>query len=370
LAVVDGDGNLTNVWKYRNYYSNHDLLKSLIDAGGNVIPEAFFVKKEFFDKIYTETYARRFLNTYYLPMLRELKMTHLAQPLYRYTVHKGSTFSTAVGLFDRTKSTQNFVNAALFMYSPIEIFGESEGSPSDQVAAAYSKAALILVEHGKRFFAGEIYTGARYSHDDRLFSLHFYNAYHWLEMARRYGLETSEYNRLLDVIVAVMNPRDFDPVKDANMPPYYSRLPWFANKPFNNLSQFVALDMVTIGKAPYLSNEQYTLHQEGKVHVWVCNFPLTSAEQLDQVMPTNVVTVINLFDRKAIEPTLRYLAERRLFSVYVLNFTSFAIPPMEMLRNIINVKNCSCEQFEDYLLLLTKLTTTEHYAHPHLQTTY
>ena len=189
-------------------------------------------------------------------------------------------------------------------------------------------------------------------------------------MARRYGLETGEYDHLLDVIVAVMNPREFDPVKDANMPPYYSRLPWFANKPFNNLSQFVALDMVTIGKASYLSKKQYTLHQEGKVHVWVCNFPLTNAEQLDQVMPTNVVTVINLFDRKEIEPTLRYLAERHLFSVYVLNFTSFAIPPMEMLRNIINVKNCSCEQFEDYLLLLTKLTTTEHYAHPHLQTTY
>ena len=173
LAVVDGDGKLTTVWEYRDYYSNHDLLKSLIDAGGNVIPEAFFVKKEFFDKIYTETYAKRFINTYYLPMLRELKMTHLGSttlPLYRA---QGSTFSTAIGLFDRSKSTQNFVNAALFMYSPIEIFGESEGSPTDQVASAYSKAALTLVEHGKRLFSGKMYTGASYSPDDRLFGSAF-----------------------------------------------------------------------------------------------------------------------------------------------------------------------------------------------------
>jgi glycosyltransferase involved in cell wall biosynthesis len=370
LAVVDGDNNLTDVWEYRDYYSNHDLLKSLIDAGANLIPEVFFVRKELFHKIYIETFTKRFINTYYLPMLRRLKMSHLAQPLYRYTVHRGGTYGTAVGLFDRGKSNQNFINAALFMYSPIEIFGESEGSPTDQVATAYGKVALTLVEHGKRFFAGEMYTGYRYKREDRLFALYFYNAYHWLEMARRYGLETRLYIQLLDAIVAVMNPREFDPVRDANMPSYCRRLPWFANKPSNNLSQFVALDIVTIGKAPFLSKEQYTLHQEGKVHIWVCNYPLANAEQLDQVMSTNVITAINLFDPKAIEPTLRYLAERHLFSVYVLNFTSVAIPPMKMLRNIINVKNCTCEQFEDYLALLTKLTTTEQYAHPHLQTTH
>ncbi|GEM_PF-3487887 len=370
LAVVDGEGHLTSNWEYRDYYSNHSLLRTLINTGGNVIPEAFFIKREFFNKVYCETYARRFLNTYYLPMLRELKMTHFPRPLYRYTVHQGSTFSTAVGLFDRTKSTQNFVNAALFMYSPIEMFGDSEGSPADQVAAAYGKVAVTLLEQGRRLFTGEMYTGAHYRPEDRLYSMHFYNAYHWLEMARRYGLDISEYNRLLAAILADMNPRDFDPVRDAHMPAFYSRLPWFANKPFNNLSQFVALDIVTIGKTPYLDKEQYTLHREGKVHVWVRNYPLANAGQLDEVMPSNVVTVINLFDRRAIEPTLRYLAERHLFSVCVLNFTSFAIPPMEMLRNIINVSNCTCESFEDYLALLTRLTTTEHYAHPHLQTTY
>jgi glycosyltransferase involved in cell wall biosynthesis len=371
LMVVDSDGNPTNLWEYRDYYNNYELLRDLINIGRNLIPEVFLVKSELFEKIYTETYARRFLNTYYLPLLRELRMSHLPQPLYRYTVHQGSTFSSTVGLFDRSKSTQNFVNAALFMYSPVAIFGETPDSCGpEQVANAYSKAALILVEHGKRHFAGEIYTGAHFDHDDNLFALHFYNAYHWLEMAHRYGVSIAEYRRLLDVILAVINPREFDPVKYANMPAFYDRLPWFANKPFNNLSQFVALDIVTIGASPCLDQKRYTIHREGKAHVWVSNYVLADVARLDDVMSTNVVTVINLFDRKAIEPTLRYLAEHQLFSIYVLNFTSSMIPPMEMLRNVINLKKQTLDSFEDYLALLTKLTTTEHYAHSHLQTVY
>jgi glycosyltransferase involved in cell wall biosynthesis len=368
LEIVDSEGKTTAVWAYRDYYTNHELLRALINSGRNLIPEVFMVRRELFEKLYTETYARRFLNTYYVPMLRELRMSHLSAALYRYAIHQGSTFSSTTGLLDRSKSTQNFINAVLFMYSPDALLGNSEGSPADQIAAAYSKAALILVEHGKNQFSGKMYTGVRFELEDHLFKLHFYNAYHWLEMARRYGLPLSEYNRLLDVILAIMNPREFDPARDANMPAFYRCLPWFANKPFNNLSQFVALDMVTIGAAPYLAEREYTVHREGKEHVWVCNYPLADAQNLDQVMSTNAITVINLFDRKAIEPTLRYLADRHLFSVYVLNFTSFSIPPMEMLRNIINVRKCTCDHFDDYLLLLTKLTTTEHYAHPHLQT--
>jgi glycosyltransferase involved in cell wall biosynthesis len=368
LEVIDGKGQTTDTWRYRNYYNTYDLLKSLMKAGGNVIPEVFLVKRKLFDKVYTETYARRFINTYYLPLLSEIKMTHLPEALYRYAVHQGSTFGNAAGLFDRCKSTQNFVNAALFMNSPIEIFGESEGSPAEQIANAYGRAVLTLLEHGKRHFRGDIYTGAHYEPKDRLFAPYFYNAYHWLEMAHRYGLDVKDYRHLLDDIISVMNPRDFDPVRDASMPAFYRRLPWFANKPFNNLSRFVALDIVTLGESPYLNQKEYCVHQEGKVHVTICNYPLRSVEQLTQVMPTNVVTVINVFDRKAIEPTLRYLAENQLFSVYLLNFTTLTIPAMEMLRNLVNVNNCSCEHFEDYLALLTRITTTEHYAHPHLQT--
>ncbi len=369
LMVVDGAGNPTSLWEYRDYYSNYELLRALIDKGGNLIPEVFMVKRELFEKLYNETYARRFLNTYYLPTLRSITMSHLPQPLYHYTVHQGSTFSSAVGLFDRCKSTQNFINAAMFMYSPVAVFGDAEdGAPAEQVARAYSKVALTLVEHGKSYFSGKIYTGAQYDHEDNLFAPYFHTAYHWLEMARRYGLESSEYERLLHVIVAIMNPREFDPVKNANMPAVYSRLPWFANMPFNNLSQFVALDIVTIGDSAALGEDSYSIYNEGKAHISVCNYPLSDTSHLDRIMSSNVITVINLFDRMAIEPMLRYLAERQLYSVYVMNFTNFAIPPMEMLRNVNNVNRCAVDTFEQYLELLTKITTTEHYAHPHLQT--
>lgn len=369
LAVINGNGDQQGIWKYRNYYRNFDLLHELIAVGWNLIPETFFIKRELYNDVYTETYTKRFLNTYYLTRLRQLKMIHLPEPLYKYAVHTGSTFSTAVGLLDRCKSTQNFVNAALFMYSPLGIFSVSEGrSPAEQIAQAYFIAASLLVEHGNKCIKGEIYTGAKYERKDHLFRIYFYNAYHWLCLARKYGLDEKKYDSLLKAIEETADPKEFDFVKHAHLPAVYNRLPWFANKAFNNLSQFVALDIATAGAPPWLSDSAYTVYHEGKAHIKVCNHQFRDMEELDRIMSSNVITVINLFDSQSIEPVFRYLIERHLFSVHLINFTPVNIPTTELVKNIYNVNRQGCGDFDQYLDLATVLTTTRDYARTNLQT--
>lgn len=363
LAITDTDGHSRGEWSYRNYYANRDLLRDLLFADGNKIPEVFFCRRELYSKIYEETYSRRFLNTYYLPHLRRIKMLHLPEPLYRYAVHAGSTFSSARGLFDRSKSTQNYVNAMMLMYSPLSVIDVAADAPlPTQIGQAFFGVACALLEHGRRKFTGTMYTGAEYHEADHLWYVYFYNAYHWLIQARKYLGEFEEYDALMSEIAERCDPAEFDPPTHACLPAIYRELPWFAHKCFNNVSDFVVLDIATLGRCEWLPEGETEVYRAGKVRLSVRNHRCDSMAQLEQVMSENVISVVNIDDATLLEPLLRLLIEQHRFAVQVMNFTAVRVPELETIKNLYNCGEAVQPTVPDYLRLITKLTTLSSYA--------
>lgn len=364
LAVTDSQGKETAQWKYRNYYGIYDLLNELMFADGNKIPEVFFCRRELYEQVYTQTYTRRFLNTYYLPHLRKLKMIHLPKSLCRYAVHTGSTFGNVTGLRDRSKSTQNYVNAAMFMYAPGRIMNIPADRPvQQQIADAYISLANVLLEHGRRRKSGQMYTGVRYEETDNLHWLYYYNAFHWMKMARRYGYPEGASREIEDRILEEIDPSAFDPQAHANLPDVYRELPWFANKAFNNLSKFVALDCASFGAPEWLNKPSYSIYREGKAEIEVCNHICKSQGEFEVLMRRTPVTVVNIFDVAMIEPTIRFLIENQQSSVHVFNFSRISVPEIETMRTVFNVGPGVVQNFGDYLKLITQLSTMSHYEH-------
>lgn len=357
LDVRSGDGRQTTVWKFRNHYGNYGLLRDLILSGCNRIPEVFLCRREIFDHLYVETYGRRFLNTYFLPLLRQVRMAHLPEPLYRYTVHQRSTFNSIKGLYDRVKSTQNYINAALFMYSPIGIFQtDNHRSPAEQIAFAYRDAAAILAKLGLSFVEGRFYTGVQYTRDDGLYKAYLYTGYHWLKQARKYGLSDGQYFQLKNALLAAGDPLDFDAVSTINVPEIYRRLPWFAFRPFNTASSFVALDICTLGAPDWLADSEYEIYRDERMSISVANHVARTPEEFAQIMSCNPITVVNVFDQRFLEPVARHLIQNHLFSVQLLNFSDLQLCALEMLRNVYNLTNQRCKCIDEYLTLLTETT--------------
>ncbi len=363
LAVIDTDGNDRGKWTYKNYYSNLELLRELLCADGNRIPETFFCRRELYDKVYRQTYSRRFLNTYYLPHLRRIEMLHLPEALYRYAIHAGSTFNTARGLFDRSKSTQNYFNAILFMYSPVTVMDIPDGKPlPTRVGRAFLNAANLLIQHGKRRFNGMMYTGAEFKATDNLWYPYYYNAFYWLEQARKFLGTHDDCEELRREILAKIDPQRFDPQEHAGLPEVYRGLPWFANRCFNNVSDFVLLDMVSIGQNPLFTPGELEIAQQGKMRLSVRNHVCKSPQDLADVMCENMITVVNIFDARKLESTLRYLIENHHFAVHIMNFTEIQVPELETLKNLYNASVNDVASLGEYIFKLTELTTTSRYA--------
>lgn len=188
-------------------------------------------------------------------------------------------------------------------------------------------------------------------------------------MAIRYGFPEDDCQEIKARILSMIDPSSFSPRVHANLPDIYRRLPWFANKAFNNLSQFVALDIVTLGAPDWLNKPRYTVLHEGKAHIEVCNHICRTNDDLATIMGRTPVTVVNLFDAGAVEPTVRFLIENQLASVHVFNFSRIRIPELELLRTVFNVGPRSLESFDEYLSLVTELTTTSSYEHSTVETT-
>ncbi len=363
LAVIDTDGNDRGKWTYKNYYSNLELLRELLCADGNRIPETFFCRRELYDKIYRQTYSRRFLNTYYLPHLRHLKMLHLPEALYRYAIHAGSTFHTARGLFDRSKSTQNYFNAILFMYSPVTVMDIPDGEAlPTRVGLAYLNAANLLIQHGSRRFNGMMYTGAKFKQSDNLWYPYYYNAFFWLEQASKYLGANEGCDELRREILSKIDLRRFNPQEHAGLPDVYRALPWFANRCFNNMSDFVVLDMASVGQNQLFTQGELEFVRQGKMCLSVRNHVCHSRQDLATVMGENVITVVNIFDARQLEPTIRFLIENHHFAAQVMNFTGIEVPQLATLKNIYNISANEVTDLGEYIRRLTELTTTSVYA--------
>jgi hypothetical protein len=150
-----------------------------------------------------------------------------------------------------------------------------------------------------------------------------------------------------------------DPLTAVNVPEVYRQLPWFAFRPFNTASLFVALDVCTVGVPYWLADEQYEIHQEEHIPISVANHVAQTSEEFAGIMSRKPVTVVNVFDRRLLEPVIKYLIRNHLFSMKLLNFSGLQLSALEMLPNIYNLTDQRCGSIDEYLTMLTESTAVK-----------
>jgi hypothetical protein len=128
------------------------------------------------------------------------------------------------------------------------------------------------------------------------------------------------------------------------------------------VSDFVVLDMASIGQNQLFKQEELEFAQQGKMRLTVRNHVCDSRRDLAAAMGENVISVVNIFDARQLEPTIRFLIENHHFAAQVMNFTGIDVPQLETLKNIHNISVNDVTSFGAYIRKLTELSTTSVYA--------
>ncbi|MFH1017938.1 MAG: glycosyltransferase, partial [Pseudomonadota bacterium] len=354
LAVIDQDGRQKGVWGYREYSDRAELLRCLLDKGGNVIPEVLLVRRELYDKYYGEYYARRFITPFYLPGLGKLVLRHIPKALYKYRIHRKSTFGDVEGLIIRNKGVTNFMNLILFMYPPEEIFGfGSAGAQPERLAAGIEQFVQRLLYHGERFFSGDFYTGASYGKQHNLWVIFYEYARRWLALARSYGVLGTELAKLEQAVAREYDPAALDPTAINLLPDVYRKLPWFSYRPINVVTEFIPFDMVTLGEHPALAEERYSLHREGAVDIWATNRVFETVDDMMAHLESHPAQVVNLANAALAAKALGALAARGKAYVFVVDMTGGPAPiTHESMRHGTRVDPKTILNFENHLTCL------------------
>ncbi len=350
LDVIDGDGNHTQFWTYKDYPDRTALLKALMDAGGNVIPETALVKRDRYNELYGELYGLRFITPFYLGALNRLSMKHIAQPIFRYRVHQDSTFKDASGLVVRNKGVLNFMNLIMFKYRAHDIFStQSIPDRREAIVESIIHCIVRLLHHAKRFISGTFYTGAQYKPEDRLYMPFYEMAYHWLMIARKYNVLESKLDQLEKNVRELYDPRQYDLCKINMLPDVYRKLPWFSYRPINDVSDFIAFDMITLGTHALFDSEEQTLYKDGKVNIRIVNHFVDGVDELLKHMETHPAQVVNISDEHQLLPVIRALENNGYYFLCVANFTSHRVSTDVLVKNIIDFDPTKEMQLDGYL---------------------
>jgi glycosyltransferase involved in cell wall biosynthesis len=354
LGVIDQDNNQTTVWNYKSYTDSLKLLRKLMDSGCNVIPEVSLIKKEIYSKLYGEMYSKRFITPFYLSSLPHLKMFHINKPLYKYRVHKNSTFSDISGLIVRNKGVLNFLNLIMFRYSPIDIFQTKVASSlNEQIVDAIIQFVRRLFSHANCFVSGEFYTGAKYREKDYLWCVFYEYAYYWLMLACKYKADTAQAEQLLKKIEQFLSPEIYDSIKVNQLPAIYRHLPWFSYMPINQVTEFIAFDMVTFGENSFLDQNYYYILREENIDIKATNKVVCDIEELKSYLKHHSIQVINIFDSTHFEEVLDLIEKEKRFFTCIVNATDKTQSNESLLKNSINIEAYKIRDFKNYLKILS-----------------
>ena len=353
LSVIDQKGKQTALWAYEDYPDKRKLLRKLLDAGGNVIPEIMLVKRDIYDRVYGELYSRRFITPFYLGALNSLKICHINKPLYLYRIHNKSTFSNTSGLIIRNKGVINFINLIMFMYPSVEIFEINQKAVlEDRIVTALIQHIHRLLVHAQRFFKGVFYTGSGYEEKDNLWMAFYEYASYWLAIARKYNVHPNVLDQLEARINEKFCSRNYDAVKVNQLPKVYNRLPWFSYRPINKVTEFVAFDMVTLGDNSYLDKHNYSILREDDIDIKVTNYIIQDILSLREHLKFHPVQVVNIFDPSLLDTLTDFLVTTQRYFIFVVNATGKKITSNSVLKNVVSVKPDEITDFDSYLDLL------------------
>lgn len=354
LSVIDENNNETGIWEYRSYCDSNQLLRHLMDAGCNVIPEVLLIKKDIYSAVYSEMYQKRLIGPFYLSSLSWLQMFHVNKPLYRYRIHEESTFSETDGLILRNKSVINHLNLIMFMYSSVDIFNtDSAPTLSECIVDSIICFVLRLLGHAQRFFGGKFYTGCKYKVSDLLWAGFYENASYWLTLAYKYNVRYEQLDQLKQIIYRHFSFETHDTVKAGLLPAVYYDLPWFSYRTFNEAKDFVVFDMVTIGQNSFFDQEEYFIFYDGGFELKATNKVVTNLAQLGLYLKSHPVQVVNIVDSNHFQGVLNLLVYRQQYFLCIVNVTEKQYPKNLPLKNLVTIDPL-VQDFGIYLKCLNK----------------
>lgn len=326
LALIDAEGKPSGVWSYRAYPDYRELLFELLVGGVNRIPECPLLTRAAFE-VYTDTYVRRFVNTYYLTRLRELRFSYLPEPLYYYRVHAGSAACDMAGMWKRNKAVFNHLNSIIFMYAFDEFFpnGQWPREPA-ALAAGYAALSKVLYRLGCGFVEGEYYNGLTYRESDGLFLPFFKFAGIWLEKALALGARDPELDQVARVLAEVRRRyQGLDLVGKMMLPEVYRQLPAFALMPPHKFDLRVALDVLVLGDEPFPEELVLLADDPGKLIIKVHRLPAgADPTQLLHFLRRNLVHLIVCRGHEPAKQALSALHYLKLYQIPVLAYADQA----------------------------------------------
>lgn len=353
LSVIDQNGNQTALWVYEEYPDKLKLLRRLLDTGGNVIPEVLLIKRSKYDQVYGELYSRRFITPFYLGALNSLKIGYVNKPLYRYRIHNKSTFSDTSGLIIRNKGVTNFMNLIMFMYPAVEVFEiNNRAIVEERIVAAIASYIHRLLTHAQRFLKGTFYTGICYEESDNIWMIFYEYASYWLAIARKYSVHQNILDQLESKIKEKFSLHTYDPIKVNLLPEAYRRLPWFAYRPINKVTEFVAFDMVTLGNNSYLDKHNYSILREADIDIKVENYIIKDILSIREHFKSHPVQVVNIFDPSLLDTLTDFLITTQRYFIFVVNATGKKTTSNSVLKNVVDVDPGEITDFDSYLDLL------------------
>lgn len=353
LEVIDQHGATSSVWAYQSWAQTHPLLRKLIEAGSNQIPETLLVRRSLYPRMYGEFYSRRFITPFYLPFLKTLKMHHIPRSLYRYRVHAQSTFKDTGGLVVRNKGVMNYMTLIQLMHSPAEVFGIQPGHSQDQrVTVALAQFIATLLNHAGGFVQGTFYTGASYTEKDLLWAIFYEYARYWLRLAERFGVFKDELAKLDTVIRNDFARRPYDAVKTNRLPEVYRKLPWYAYRPINDVTEFIPLDIACLGAHPLFEDSRLPLLVDGTRNIYAANHTFSRLDDLMAFLETHPAHVVNIFDSSQRDAALATLEASGRYAVCVADATGRAWPDTSLLVHRVILSERNLSSTEAYLKAL------------------
>lgn len=353
LAVIDQNGAQTAVWQYQAWPDKYPLLKRLLEAGSNQIPETLLVKRELYPEIYGEYYSKRFITPFFIPKLSSLKMEYVPQPLYKYRVHQDSTFKDVSGLVVRNKGVLNYINLIMMMYDPAKIINIPQGSENKaRITVAMAQCCSLLLNHAGKFVKGRFYTGVEYKESDMLWAIFYEFADKWLDAIYKYNIYEDQLDKLRGAIQKGFSRNPYDTVKVNMLPKLYNKLPWFSYRPINKVTEFIPFDMVTLGKHDLFERDRFDLLKNKEQDIYVTNKSFSNVDDMISHMIEHPVQVVNILDADLMEDAENELSQNGKIMAHVVNASKKEWPDNSLMKNTVEIDANNLTDFNVYLKAL------------------
>ena len=330
LSIIDNNDQQISVWTYQKYNNKYNLMRDMLLAGSNLIPEGLFLKRIYYQKIYYEIYYKRNIYPFFLCDLDFISFRYIPEALRYYRLHNSNTASSFVGIMERNKGVANWINNMLYMYPVDKIFNIHSNNKLEKI-----KQSLIMI-NGIFTRQYNIYLNnhfvdhtLEYQYKDKLWTMFYlYN-----------NLWGKNYNKLFNDNLypyqyANVNISDEQLLTFAQLDSTYIHMPLFSNihRNVSNVdNKLVAYDIISL--SDHFTEGVYPIE-----NIDIVNWNANDIKDVEMILDNYAIRVIVSDNYKNSKIISEMLYEKGKYFVNLINTDHKPLPKQYCIPNIFNWK--------------------------------